>query len=173
MRGSSLFHDCETAVRRWTAVDGVSAVAHERSRLRSENHCDPRGQGGEGSCGDAASAVGAALRAQLAYAHSLWTLDRAQAAAHVEMPEAVARKYPRAGASWPWFRFFPAAAPASDPRTNTHVLASSAAGTPSPLESLPDVTSVREPAPQYGRRRSIAAAAGRLGYGSLRPPMNR
>jgi Phage integrase family len=56
----------------------------------------------------------------------------------------------------------------------THVLASSAAGLPSPLESLPDVAFVREPAPQYRRRGElIAAAAARFDYGSLRPPMNR
>jgi hypothetical protein len=56
----------------------------------------------------------------------------------------------------------------------THVLASSAGGTPSPLESLPDVNSVREVSPQYGSRHQlIAAAGGRFDYGSLRPPMNR
>lgn len=56
----------------------------------------------------------------------------------------------------------------------THVLASSAAGLPSPLESLPDVNSVREVSPQYGSRREPVAAAGaRFDYGSLRPPMNR
>jgi hypothetical protein len=45
---------------------------------------------------------------------------------------------------------------------------------PSPLESLPDVNSVREVSPQYGSRYQLIAAAGaRFDYGSLRPPMNR
>jgi integrase len=167
-----------------------------------------------------------ALQAQLAYAHSLWTLDRGHDVPHVEMPEATECKYPRAGASWPWFWAFPAAKLAADPRTNvlrrhhqyeqavgraisraalrakipkrvtanslrhsfathlldsgvdirrvqellghsdvsttmiyTHVLASSAAGMPSPLESLPDVNSVREVSPQYGSRRRLSANA--------------
>ncbi len=56
----------------------------------------------------------------------------------------------------------------------THVLASSAAGLPSPLESLPDVNSVREVSPQYGPRRELVARCGaRFDYGSFRPPMNR
>jgi integrase len=59
-----------------------------------------------------------ALRAQLAYAHSLWTLDREHEVPHVEMPDATERKYPPAGASWPWFWAFPAAKLAADPRTN-------------------------------------------------------
>jgi hypothetical protein len=57
----------------------------------------------------------------------------------VEMPEAMARKYPRAGASWPWFWFFPAAGP---------------------LESLPDVNTVRELSPQYGPRLEPVASSG-------------
>ena len=57
----------------------------------------------------------------------------------------------------------------------THVLASAAAGTPSPLESLPDVNAVREVSLQYGPRRWLiaAVAVARSDYGSFRPPMNR
>jgi integron integrase len=47
------------------------------------------------------------LRRQLAYAHDLWAADAAQGRAGVEMPYALDRKYPRAGASWGWFWVFP------------------------------------------------------------------
>lgn len=58
-----------------------------------------------------------ALRAQLAQAHALWARDRAEAKAGVEMPDALARKYPRAGASWPWFWVFPQATHSVVPRS--------------------------------------------------------
>ena len=58
-----------------------------------------------------------ALRAQLAHAHGLWERDQADAKGGVEMPDALARKYPRAGASWPWFWVFPQAAHSVDPRS--------------------------------------------------------
>lgn len=48
-----------------------------------------------------------ALRAQLAQAHAVWTEDHAAGRAGVEMPDALERKYPRAGASWGWFWVFP------------------------------------------------------------------
>lgn len=35
------------------------------------------------------------------------------------MPDALERKYPRAGSSWPWFWVFPQSTHSTDPRTGT------------------------------------------------------
>jgi integron integrase len=57
------------------------------------------------------------LRDQLALARKLWEEDRAANLAGVFMPDALARKYPRAGQSWPWHWVFPAPKLSVDPRT--------------------------------------------------------
>lgn len=57
------------------------------------------------------------LQAQLERAKSLWTLDRTDAVTGVELPYALAAKYPRAGESWGWFWVFPQAALSVDPRS--------------------------------------------------------
>lgn len=57
------------------------------------------------------------LREQLSRAHTLWAKDQADGRGGVEMPDALERKYPRAGASWPWFWVFPQATHSLDPRT--------------------------------------------------------
>jgi integron integrase len=57
------------------------------------------------------------LREQLARAHALWVADRQAGCGGVEMPDALERKYPRAGASWPWFWVFAQAQHATDPRS--------------------------------------------------------
>jgi integron integrase len=58
------------------------------------------------------------LREQLARARLLWAHDREQGAPGVQMPDALARKYPRAPQSWTWFWVFPNdRAAARDPRT--------------------------------------------------------
>jgi integron integrase len=57
------------------------------------------------------------LRDQMARARVLWDDDRRSGRAGVEMPDALARKYPRADASWAWFWVFPQAEHAVAPRT--------------------------------------------------------
>src|SRR5579871_1159165 len=59
------------------------------------------------------------LRAQLVQAHSLWGQDVVRGVAGVEVPDALHRKYPRLGSSWPWFWVFPANTISRDPRTRT------------------------------------------------------
>jgi integron integrase len=59
-----------------------------------------------------------ALREQIASARLLWADDAANQCAGVAMPHALDRKYPRAGASWPWFWVFPQATLSTDPRSS-------------------------------------------------------
>lgn len=59
------------------------------------------------------------LRAQLQAARRLWQRDRDEGADGVQMPDALERKYPRAGSSWTWFWVFPQAARTVDPRSGT------------------------------------------------------
>jgi integron integrase len=58
-----------------------------------------------------------ALRAQLVRARVLWAADQAAGRGGVEMPDAMERKFPRAGASWSWFWMFPQATLSADPRS--------------------------------------------------------
>ncbi|HMN75729.1 MAG TPA: integron integrase [Burkholderiaceae bacterium] len=58
-----------------------------------------------------------ALREQLAHARALWLADVQADRAGVFMPDALERKYPQAGASWPWFWIFPQAEHSVCPRT--------------------------------------------------------
>ena len=58
-----------------------------------------------------------ALHDQMARARVLWTGDRATGQSGVYMPDALERKYPRAGHSWTWFWVFPHTGILTDPRT--------------------------------------------------------
>jgi integron integrase len=62
------------------------------------------------------SALLAPLSAHLSQVHTVWADDRAHGLAGVHLPDALARKYPRAAASWPWHWVFPQAQPSIDPR---------------------------------------------------------
>ena len=57
------------------------------------------------------------LTAQLLQAKQLWEIDRADKLAGVELPFALAKKYPRAAESFTWHWVFPQATRSRDPRT--------------------------------------------------------
>jgi integron integrase len=57
------------------------------------------------------------LRLQMAAARQRWGEDGAAGRGGVHMPNALDRKYPRAGASWNWFWVFPQHVLSVDPRT--------------------------------------------------------
>lgn len=57
------------------------------------------------------------LREQLSQAHAVWQQDQTDGRGGVEMPDALDRKYPRAGASWAWFWVFPQDHHSVDPRS--------------------------------------------------------
>jgi integron integrase len=57
------------------------------------------------------------LRDKMARARVLWAADQDAGRGGVEMPNALDRKYPRAGASWSWFWVFPQETHSTDPRS--------------------------------------------------------
>jgi integron integrase len=58
-----------------------------------------------------------ALRAQMRQAHALWQSDVLAGHGGVHLPDALERKYPRAGLSWAWFWVFPQAGLSVCPRS--------------------------------------------------------
>ena len=58
-----------------------------------------------------------ALKAQVGRARAIWTHDREVGAAGVEVPDALAVKYPDLGRRWGWFWVFPAPKLSIDPRS--------------------------------------------------------
>ena len=76
-----------------------------------------QGKGGKDRVVMLPSALDTALRLQLDRARELWARDRVTGAGGVWMPDALARKYPRAGYSWAWFWVFPAPTTSTDPRS--------------------------------------------------------
>ena len=76
------------------------------------------GKGGKDRVVMLPDALVAELRAQLGAAHRLWAADVAAGSAGVSMPSySLARKYPRANASWAWFWVFPQDQHSTDPRS--------------------------------------------------------
>ncbi len=54
---------------------------------------------------------------QLARSRVLWSADQIAGRGGVAMPDALDRKYPRAGSSWNWFWVFPQDTHSVDPRS--------------------------------------------------------
>ncbi len=75
------------------------------------------GKGGKDRVTMVPRALAEPLRRQLAHARVAWQEDRARGAPGVELPGALAAKYPKAGEAWGWFWVFPAAQASRDPRT--------------------------------------------------------
>ncbi|MEZ5649455.1 MAG: integron integrase [Burkholderiaceae bacterium] len=63
------------------------------------------------------SSLNGPLRQQLVESRIFWEQDRAGNVPGVWLPHALARKYPRAGRSWPWFWVFPQHSLSKDPRS--------------------------------------------------------
>ena len=59
----------------------------------------------------------ASLREQLSRARAWWLKDQAEGRSGVALPDALERKYPRAGHSWPWFWVFAQHTHSTDPRS--------------------------------------------------------
>lgn len=62
-------------------------------------------------------ALCADLQAHLERVRGLWEQDRAAGRVGVFMPQALEKKYPDGGKSWPWFWVFPSRSLSTDPRT--------------------------------------------------------
>jgi integron integrase len=76
------------------------------------------GKGGKDRVVMLPDALVAELRDQLGAARQLWAADVEAGRAGVAMPsDALARKYPRASASWTWFWVFPQDQQSTDPRS--------------------------------------------------------
>lgn len=75
------------------------------------------GKGGKDRAVMLPNRLAAGLREQLARARVLWAGDQETGCAGVAMPDALDRKYPRAGTSWNWFWVFPQDSHSVDPRS--------------------------------------------------------
>jgi integron integrase len=60
------------------------------------------------------------LQVHLKKVQVLFDMDRKNDVPGVEMPDALAKKYPNAGKEWGWFWVFPASGLSDDPRTGIH-----------------------------------------------------
>ena len=113
------------------------------------------------------------LREQLSRARAWWLKDQAEGRSGVALPDALERKYPRAGHSWPWFWVFAQHTHSTDPRSGVvrrhHMYdqtfqrafkrAVEQAGITKPATRTPSATRSRRPCPQRLRHSNRAGSA--------------
>jgi integron integrase len=75
------------------------------------------GKGGKDRVVMLPASLAPALHTQIRRARALWEADARAGRGGVQMPDALERKYPRAGDSWGWFWVFPQAEHSVCPRT--------------------------------------------------------
>lgn len=75
------------------------------------------GKGGKDRAVMLPQSLVSALREQLARSRVLWSADQEAGRGGVALPDALDRKYPRAGTSWNWFWVFPQDTHSVDPRS--------------------------------------------------------
>jgi integron integrase len=92
-------------------------AARQGHRFRLPPDRGARRQGRQGPRHDVPAAVLEPLKAQLRYAKDLHQRDLAAGYGDVELPDALARKYPRAQYEWGWKFAFPSHKLSTDPRT--------------------------------------------------------
>ena len=90
----------------------VKDVDFERGELTVRH-----GKGGKDRLTVLPASVIPALQAHMARVRGLWERDEAAGRPGVQMPEALARKYPSAPNAWGWFWVFPARELSVDPRS--------------------------------------------------------
>lgn len=57
------------------------------------------------------------IQNQIIHAKVIFEFDRTHHKAGIFLPDAIARKYPNADTSWPWFWLFPAPSESTEPRS--------------------------------------------------------
>lgn len=75
------------------------------------------GKGGKGRVVMLPQSLHTALRSQVAQSRTVWEHDRQHQQPGVEVPDALAVKYPGLGRRWGWFWVFPAPKLSHDPRS--------------------------------------------------------
>ena len=84
-------------------------------RSRHDHRAEGKGSGRSGLM--LPESLAPSLREQLSRARAWWLKDQAEGRSGVALPDALERKYPRAGHSWPWFWVFAQHTHSTDPRS--------------------------------------------------------